>query len=86
MTLAEQLAVPAKFRRLVSWLLASQRMRPTAAYMAVARPWVGAIGRYVHADAYARFTAVAGEVAATKDTYKHKCRLPSYLSCRAGDL
>jgi site-specific recombinase XerD len=62
MPLADQLAVPAKYRRVMGWLLASQRMRPTAAYLAVARPWVGAIGRYVHADFYARFTAVAAEV------------------------
>ncbi len=62
MPLAEQLTVPKKYGRVVSWLLASQRMRPTAAYVAVARPWVGVIGRYVHADFYARFAAVADEV------------------------
>lgn len=62
MSLAEQLAVPQKYRRVVSWLLASQRMRPTAAYIVVARPWVGAIGRYVHGDFYARFHEVAAEV------------------------
>jgi integrase len=62
MPLAEQLLVPRKFRRVVSWLLASQRMQPTAAFMAVARPWVGVIGRYVHADFYARFGAVADEL------------------------
>ena len=62
MTLDEQLAVPKKYRRVVSWLLASQRMEPTAAYLVVARPWVGVIGRHVHADFYARFTAVADEV------------------------
>ena len=39
MTLDEQLTVPKKYRRVVSWLLASQRMRPTAAYLVVARPW-----------------------------------------------
>ncbi|MHB1534822.1 MAG: tyrosine-type recombinase/integrase [Acidimicrobiales bacterium] len=60
--LAGQLAVPGKYRRVVSWLLASQRMRPTAAYMAVARPWVGNIGRHVHAGFYTRFRAVAAEV------------------------
>ena len=62
MPLAEQLTVPKKYGRVVSWLLASQRMQPTAAYVAVARPWVGVIGRYVHADFYARFSGVAGEV------------------------
>ena len=62
MTLAEQLAVPVKYRRVVSWLLASGRMRPTAAYMAAARPWVGNIGRHVHAEFYKRFCAVAAEV------------------------
>jgi integrase len=62
MPLQEQLSVPAKFRRVVSWLLASQRMQPTAAYLAAARPWVGVIGRYVHADFYAHFCAVAAEV------------------------
>lgn len=54
--------VPKKYGRVVSWLLASQRMRPTAAFVAVVRPWVGVIGRYVHADFYARFSGVAGEV------------------------
>jgi integrase len=62
MPLSDQLAVPAKYRRVVSWLLASQRMRSTAAYMATARPWVGNIGRYVHADFYKRFGAVAVEL------------------------
>ena len=66
MSLAEQLTVPKKYRRVVSWLLASQRMQPTAAYLAVARPWVGVIGRHVHADFYARFTAVADEVGFTE--------------------
>ncbi|MDQ2845578.1 MAG: site-specific integrase [Actinomycetota bacterium] len=62
MPLAEQLTVPGKYRRVVSWLLASQRMQPTAAYLAVARPWVGVIGRYVHAEFYARFRNVAAGV------------------------
>lgn len=62
MPLDDQLAVPQKYRRIVSWLLASQRMRCSAAYMATARPWVGKIGRYVHADFYARFGAVAGQL------------------------
>jgi integrase len=62
MTLQEQLGVPAKYRRVVSWLLASQRMRPTAGFMAAARPWVGVIGRYVHADFHQHFSAVAAEV------------------------
>ncbi len=62
MPLAEQLAVPAKYRRVVSWLLASGRMRPTAAYMAVARPWVGNIGRHTHVGFYTRFRAVAAEL------------------------
>jgi hypothetical protein len=62
LSLAEQLELPAKFRRVVSWLLASQRMKSSVAYMAVGRPWVGKIGRYVHTEFYARFTAVAAEV------------------------
>jgi len=66
MSLAEQLTVPKKYRRVVTWLLASQLMQPTAAYLAVARPWVGVIGRHVHADFYARFTAVANEVGFTE--------------------
>lgn len=62
MTLAEQVAVPKKYRRVVSWLLASQRMRSSAAYMTLARPWVGNIGRHVHVEFYKRFCAVAAEV------------------------
>jgi len=62
MPLSEQLDLPPKYGRVVCWLLASQRMQPTAAYVAVARPRVGAIGRYVHADFCARFRAVAAEV------------------------
>ncbi len=62
LSLTEQLAVPMKYRRVVSWLLASQRMKPTAAYLAVGRPRVGAIGRYVHPAFCARFTAIADEL------------------------
>ncbi len=62
LSLTEQLAVPMKYRRVVSWLLASQRMKPTAAYMVVGRPRVGAIGRYVHPAFCARFTAIADEL------------------------
>jgi site-specific recombinase XerD len=62
MPLQDQLTVPPKYRRVVSWLLASQRMQPTAAYMAVARPWVGVIGRHVYADFYAHFSEVAAQV------------------------
>ena len=54
--------VPEKYRRVVSWLLASQRMRADRGLPCRCPPWVGVIGRHVHADFYARFTAVADEV------------------------
>jgi integrase len=37
-------------------------MKPSAAYMVIRRPWVGAIGRYVHAEFHALFRSVAAEV------------------------
>ena len=62
MSLQEQLEVPGKYRRVVSWLLASQRMKASAAYVAVARPWVGAIGRHVHGEFFTEFTTVAAQL------------------------
>jgi hypothetical protein len=39
--LADQCALPAKVRRVVSWLIVTGRLRPSADYLVVCRPFFG---------------------------------------------
>src|SRR5207342_951624 len=47
LSLAEQCALPPKYRRVVSWLIVTGRVRPTPDYLVVCRPHVGEVAAHL---------------------------------------
>jgi hypothetical protein len=60
--LDEQCVTPLKDRRVVGWLLATGRMRASADYLVLARPYLGDVATRHHRVFFTRFRAVAAEL------------------------
>lgn len=62
MSVDEQLAIPGQDRRLVTWLIATGRVRPTPEYLVASKLRVGQVAARVHRDFHRRFLTVAAEL------------------------
>lgn len=60
--LADQVGLNVKIRRFVSWLIATRRLRPSAAYLLLRRAHLGDIVARHHPALFARFEATAAEI------------------------
>lgn len=59
---AEQCATSLTHRRVVSWLMVTGRLRPSADYLVLGRPYLGEVAVRHHAGFHATFTATAAEL------------------------
>lgn len=57
--LAAQCALPTKERRVVSWLIVTGRLRPSADYLVACRPYLGEVAARHHRALHERFTTVS---------------------------
>ncbi len=62
MSLDQQLAVAGHDRRLVTWLIVTGRLRPTAEYLVASSSGSGRLQRGVHREFHGRFMAIASEL------------------------
>ena len=62
LSLAEQCALPAKFRRVVSWLIMTGRVRPSADYLVVSRPHIGLVAAHLQPGFHERFRATSADL------------------------
>lgn len=62
LSLAEQCALPAKFRRVVSWLIVTGRARPSADYLVVCRPHLGLVAAHLQPGFHDRFRATSADL------------------------
>jgi integrase len=62
LSLAEQCALPAKFRRVVSWLIVTGRVRPSPDYLVVCRPHIGLVAAHLQAGFHERFRTTAADL------------------------
>ena len=62
LSLAEQCATPLKDRRVVGWLMVTGRLRPTADYLVLGRPYLGEVAARHHAAFHAHFAATAADL------------------------
>ena len=62
MSLAEQLALPGRDRRFVTWLIVSCRLQPTPEYLMLSRLASGQVAAWVHRDFHERFMTTAAEL------------------------
>ena len=62
MSLAEQLALPGRDRRFVTWLIVSCRLQPTPGYLMLSRLASGQVAAWVHRDFHERFMTTAAEL------------------------
>ncbi|ELB92710.1 integrase protein [Rhodococcus wratislaviensis IFP 2016] len=62
LTLADQCATSLKDRRVVGWLMVTGRLRPTADYLVLGRPYLGEVAARHHASFHRRFTETAAEL------------------------
>lgn len=94
MSLDEQCALPGKYRRVVGWLMATGRLRATAAYLVRVPAFLGGISSRLHSDTFAAFQRCGAELgydrksivqqwSAVAKTAALHCRAPDALS---GDL
>ncbi len=60
--LADQCRLPTKERRIVSWLIVTGRLRPTADYLVVGQPCLGKVAARHHPELHDRFTTVSAEL------------------------
>ncbi|MPZ13490.1 MAG: hypothetical protein GEU73_03545 [Chloroflexi bacterium] len=60
--LADQCALPTKVRRVVSWLIVTGRLRPSADYLVACRPYLGEVAAHHHRALHERFTTVSAEL------------------------
>jgi integrase/recombinase XerD len=60
--LADQCALPTKVRRVVSWLILTRRLHPSADYLIACRPYLGEVAAYHHGALHDRFTAASAEL------------------------
>ena len=62
LSLAEQCALPPKYRRVVSWLIVTGRVRPTPDYLVVCRPHVGEVAAHLQPAFHERFKATSADL------------------------
>jgi site-specific recombinase XerD len=62
LSLAEQCAICGHDRRLVTWLIVTGRLRPTAEYLVVSGVRVGQVAAWVHREFHTRFLRTAAEL------------------------
>jgi integrase len=66
LSLEEQCAVPLRYRRVAGWLMVTGRLRPSADYLVLGRPYVGEIAARHYRDFHDRYTAIATDLGFTK--------------------
>jgi len=62
LSLADQCSLPAKERRVASWLIVTGRVRPSADYLVACRPYLGDVASHHHRHFYERFAATCAEL------------------------
>jgi hypothetical protein len=62
LSLPEQLALNRKIQRFVTWLIATRRLRPSAAYLVARRHHLGTLLTRLEPEAHALFAATANEI------------------------
>jgi len=62
LSLAEQCATSLKDRRVVGWLMVTGRLRPTADYLVLGRPYLGEVAARHHASFHRSFAVTAAEL------------------------
>jgi hypothetical protein len=62
LSLAEQCATSLKGRRVVGWLMVTGRLRPSADYLVLGRPYLGEVAARHQREFHARFATTAGEL------------------------
>lgn len=65
LTLEQQCAIPLKDRRIAGWLMVTGRLRPSADYLVLGRPYVGEIAARHHRDFHTRYTTISTELGFT---------------------
>ena len=59
LTLAEQCAMPPKYRQVAGWLMVTGRLRPAPDYLVAGRPYLGEIAARHHRAFHERFRATS---------------------------
>jgi len=62
LSLEQQLAIRGHDRRLVAWLIVTNRVRPTAEYLVASKIRIGRVAMWVHREFHERFMRVAAEL------------------------
>jgi integrase len=62
LSLSEQCATSLKDRRVVGWLMVTGRLKPTADYLVLGRPYLGEVAARHHRAFHSRFAATAAEL------------------------
>jgi integrase len=65
LSLEEQCAIPLRHRRIAGWLMVTGRLRPSADYLVLGRPYVGEIAARHHRDFHDRYTSVSADLGFT---------------------
>ncbi len=62
LSLVEQCSLPGKYRRVVSWLIVTGRVRPTPDYLVVCRPHIGEVAAHLQSAFHERFMATSADL------------------------